>query len=190
MNAISPTRDLVAAWQSLFCGDMKLRAISFEITSTLVCMSVPLGKVYGDAIRHYGLPCPTDDVVKAAFKTAYGKQGKARPNFGAADGIHEREWWREMIRTTLGEAGCNDVLDNDDTFDLVFQRIYSSFASPDVWAPCPEGARAMRHAKEQQLVVGAVSNVYPRYVDQNLPLLGLHHDLDCATISYPSRRTL
>ena len=28
-----------------------------------------------------------------------------------------------------------------------------------------------------------MSNVYPRYVDQNLPLLGLHHNLDFATIS-------
>ena len=66
----------------------------------------------------------------------------------------------------------------------VFQRIYSAFASPDVWEPCPEGARAMRHAKDRGLIVGAVSNVYPRYVDTNLPLLGLHRDLDFAATSY------
>ena len=34
------------------------------------------------------------------------------------------------------------------------------------------------------LVVGVCSNVYPRYVDQNLPLLGLHRDLDFAATSY------
>ena len=62
----------------------------------------------------------------------------------------------------------------------VAERIYSAFGSPDVWAPCPEGQRAMQHAKKRGLVVGVVSNVYPRYVDANLPLLGLHRDLDFA----------
>ena len=38
----------------------------------------------------------------------------------------------------------------------------------------------MQHAKKRGLVVGVVSNVYPRYVDANLPLLGLHRDLDFA----------
>jgi len=160
-----------------------LRCLTFEITSTLVCMSVPLGRVYGDAVRHYQLPCPDDDTMKAAFKAAYGRTNAELPNFGAAALANEREWWREMIRSTLDEAGCAEALE-ERTFPLVFQRIYSSFASPDVWSPCPEGQRAMRHAKQRGLVVGVCSNVYPRYVDQNLPLLGLHHDLDFAAISY------
>ena len=29
-----------------------LRALTFEITGTLVCLSTPLGKVYGDALRY------------------------------------------------------------------------------------------------------------------------------------------
>jgi FMN phosphatase YigB (HAD superfamily) len=42
----------------------------------------------------------------------------------------------------------------------------------------------MRHAKEAGLVVGAVCNAYHRYVDNNLPLLGLHQDLDFSVLSY------
>jgi len=160
-----------------------IRAITFEITSTLVSMSVPLGQVYGDAVRYYQLPCPPDDTIKAAFKMAYKMMGTELPNFGAAQGMSERAWWARMIKQTLIEANCVEALE-DETFPLVFQRIYSAFGSPDVWAPCPEGARAMRHAKESGLVVGVVSNVYHRYVDQNLPLLGLHKDLDFAAISY------
>jgi len=159
-----------------------VRAVTFEITSTLVCMAVPLGKVYGDAVRHYNLPCPADDAMKVAFKAAYVKTGSEIPNFGAGR-MSERQWWQQMISSTLVEAGCTEAL-MDDTFPLVFQRIYSSFAAPDVWAPCPEGVLAMRHAKARGLIVGAVSNVYPRYVDQNLPLLGLHRDLDFAATSY------
>jgi len=161
---------------------LPIRAVTFEITSTLVCMSLPLGKVYGDAVRHYKLPCPDDGAMKAAFKTAYKKTGTELPNFGVAAGLNEREWWSRMIEQTLTEAGCTEALEPL-TYPLVFQRIYSSFANPEVWAPCPEGARAMHHAKERGLVTGVVSNVYPRYVDQNLPLLGLHHDLDFATTS-------
>ncbi|EOD27480.1 hypothetical protein EMIHUDRAFT_235679 [Emiliania huxleyi CCMP1516] len=141
-----------------------LRCLTFEITSTLVCR----------------------------VQVRLWQDNAELPNFGAASLANEREWWRAMIRSTLDQAGCTEALD-DETFPLVFQRIYSSFASPDVWAPCPEGASAMRHAKERGLVVstehsglvvGVCSNVYPRYVDQNLPLLGLHRDLDFAATSY------
>ena len=88
-----------------------LRALTLEITGTLVCMSVPLGRVYGDAIRHYGLTCPDDAGMKAAFKAAYAKTSKAQPNFGAPAGLSERQWWSGMIRNTLEEAGCHDALE-------------------------------------------------------------------------------
>ena len=161
-----------------------LRCLTLEVTGTLICMSVPLGKVYGDALRHYNLPgVPDDDAMKDAFKRAYGTTLKEYPNYGAAAGLSERTWWGKMIRATLGEAGCDAALE-DETFPLVFQRIYSSFGSSDVWAACPDGIKAMRHAKEKGLVVGACSNVYHRYVDSNMPLLGLHNDLDFATTSF------
>jgi FMN phosphatase YigB (HAD superfamily) len=191
---------------------LPLRAITFEITSTLVCMSVPLGRVYGDAVRHFKLPCPADDVqMKDAFKVAYGRTNAELPFFGAPAQLSERDWWRRMIRSTLAEAGCNEAVADEETFDLVFrgtpaleardvlrlptradvpracsvaERIYSAFGSPDVWSPCPEGQRAMQHAKKRGLVVGVASNVYPRYVDANLPLLGLHRDLDFAVTSH------
>lgn len=164
---------------------MLLRAVTFEITGVLVCMSVPLGKVYGDALRHYRLPCPEDDAMKSAFKRAYGSVGAELPNFGAAESppMPERVWWGKMIRATLSEAGCEEAL-QEEVFPLVFQRIYSAFGSADVWSPCPEGVAAMRHAKESGLVVGAVCNAYHRYVDNNLPLLGLHRDLDFAVVSH------
>lgn len=192
-------------------------------------MSLPLGRVYGDALRHYKLPAPDDAAMKNAFKRAYVATNAAIPNFGADAGMPERLWWKEMIGGTLKEAGCTAALE-DATFPLVYQRIYSAFgssgacgqrshspctcrpapvpvctcalsshggrvffASPcvcvcvccaGVWAACPEGIAAMRHAKEAGLVVGALSNVYPRYVDQNLPLLGLHTDLDFAATSH------
>ena len=85
---------------------MLLRAVTFEITGVLVCMSVPLGQVYGDALRHYRLPCPDDGAMKSAFKRAYGGMGSALPNFGAAESppMPERVWWDRMIRATLTEV--------------------------------------------------------------------------------------
>ena len=85
---------------------MLLRAVTFEITGVLVCMSVPLGQVYGDALRHYRLPCPDDGAMKSAFKRAYGGVGAELPNFGAAESppMPERIWWNTMIRATLTEV--------------------------------------------------------------------------------------
>ena len=85
---------------------MLLRAVTFEITGVLVCMSVPLGQVYGDALRHYRLPCPDDGAMKSAFKRAYGGVGAELPNFGAGESppMPERVWWNKMIRATLNEV--------------------------------------------------------------------------------------
>eukprot|EP00964_Phaeocystis_antarctica_P144377 scaffold110144_cov60-Phaeocystis_antarctica.AAC.3 len=68
-------------------------------------MSVPLGQVYGDALRHYRLPCPDDGAMKSAFKRAYGGVGAELPNFGAGESppMPERVWWNKMIRATLNE---------------------------------------------------------------------------------------
>lgn len=85
---------------------MLLRAVTFEITGVLVCMSVPLGQVYGDALRHYRLPCPDDGAMKSAFKRAYGGVGAELPNFGAGESppMPERVWWNKMIHATLTEV--------------------------------------------------------------------------------------
>jgi len=119
------TVELSSATQQVRVLAMLLvRAVTFEITGVLVCMSVPLGKVYGDALRHYRLPCPDDSAMKSAFKRAYGGVGTELPNFGAAESppMPERVWWDRMIRATLSEAGCEEAL-QEEVFPLVLRRV-------------------------------------------------------------------
>lgn len=166
---------------------MPIRCVTFEIANTLVRLASPQHALYRkpvcDALRHYRLPVPADDVMKKAFRTSFAIVSNELPHYGGPEGVDERIWWKDLVSQMLAEAGCEEALAAD-TFELVFQRAYSSFGARDSWAEAPEGAReAMAHCRANGLVVGAVCNTYHRYVDNKLPLLGLHHDLDFAVVS-------
>lgn len=164
---------------------MRVRCVTFDIAGTLARLASPQSKVYNkplnDALRHYNLAVPPADVMKAAFRAANARTNKDLPNFGAAAGLSEREWWQQLVRATLVEAGFNL---HPITFDLVFQRAYSSFGTAGTWAENSDALLAMSHAKTMGLVVGAVCNSYHRYVDNNLPALGLSEHLDFAVLSH------
>ena len=168
-------------------SSMPIRCVTFEIANTLVRLASPQHALYRkpvcDALRHFRLAVPPDDVMKNAFRVAFKRVSTELPHYGGPSEIDERVWWKELMLQMLEEAGCHEALSGGN-FHLVFQRAYSSFGSRDSWSEAPDGAReAMKHAKAHGLVVGAVCNTYHRYVDNKLPMLGLHADLDFAVVS-------
>ena len=164
----------------------QLRCVTFEIANTLVRLASPTHALYRkpivDALRHYRLPVPSDAVMRSAYRAASDHMSAEWPHYGGPGGIDERTWWKELVIHLLEHAGCEEAL-RGGTFHLVFQRAYSSFGSHCAWL-APDGAReALAHVKKRGLVVGTVCNTYHRYVDNNLPGLDLHHDLDFAVVS-------
>ena len=148
---------------------MVLRCVTFEVANTLVKLESPSYKVYRkpvvEALQHYRLPCPPDDVLRDAFARAAAQTSAALPHYGSGI-LEEREWWAVLIRSLLVEAGCTHATEDGEVCNLVFQRAYSSFGALDAWASAPAGAHAaMRHAKSSGCLVGAVCNTYFRYVD-------------------------
>ena len=164
-----------------------MKAVTFEIATTLVRLASPSSRLFSsplrDALKHYNLPCPTEPEMKAAFRRANSRVAGELRNYGAEIGLNEREWWQNLVHNTLEEAGCGSVTQSA-AFDLVFQRAYSSFGASGSWEAAPSAEHAMRHAKRRGLIVGGVDNLYSRYVDNNLPAVGLHEHLDFAVLSH------
>ncbi|CAD6247915.1 unnamed protein product [Miscanthus lutarioriparius] len=63
---------------------------------------------------------------------------------------------------------------DDETFERMFRRIYSTFGSAAPYVVFPDAQRFLRWLRKEGLVVGIVSNAEHRYRDVVLPALGLN----------------
>lgn len=88
-------------------------------------------------------------------------------------------------------VACQAGYDYDDeTFERIFRRIYSTFGSAAPYAVFPDAQRFLRWLRKEGLVVGIVSNAEHRYRDVVLPALGLNQvslspALPCRHPSFP-----
>ena len=65
---------------------------------------------------------------------------------------------------------------DDETSEMVFQRIYSTFGSINAYEVFPDALPFLKWARRNGLVCGVLSNADERYGDSILPMLGLTHD--------------
>lgn len=63
---------------------------------------------------------------------------------------------------------------DDETFEKVFRRIYSSFGSSAPYTIFPDSQPFLQWIRSRGLTVGIVSNAEHRYRDVVLPALGLN----------------
>lgn len=149
----------------------KLRCITVDVTGTLIAYKGDLGDYYCMAAKAVGLPCPDYKRMHEGFKTAYGNMAKQYPCFGHAAKMPNIEWWRACVKDSFIKAGYNY---DDETFEKVFRRIYSTFGSSAPYSVFGDSQPFLRWAREKGLIVGVVSNAEYRYQDVILPALGLN----------------
>ncbi|ONK65832.1 uncharacterized protein A4U43_C06F1430 [Asparagus officinalis] len=149
----------------------KLKCITVDVTGTLIAYKGELGDYYCMAAKSVGLPCPDYKRMHEAFKDAYTNMAKRYPCFGHAAKIPNIDWWRSCVKDSFIKAGYNY---DDETFEKVFRRIYSSFGSAAPYSVFPDSQPFLRWAREKGLIVGIVSNAEYRYQDVILPALGLN----------------
>lgn len=149
----------------------KLRCVTIDVTGTLIAYKGELGDYYCMAAKAVGLPCPDYKRMHEGFKTAYNDMANRYPCFGHAAKIPNIEWWRACVKDSFIKAGYNY---DDETFEKVFRRIYSTFGSSAPYSVFPDSQPFMRWARKQGLIVGVVSNAEYRYQEVILPALGLN----------------
>lgn len=149
----------------------KLRCITLDVTGTLIAYKGELGDYYCMAAKSVGLPCPDYKLVHEGFKLAYGDMAKKYPCFGCSAKMPNIVWWKTCVRDSFIKAGYNY---DEETFEKVFRRIYSTFGSSAPYTVFPDAQPFLRWLRNQGLKVGLVSNAEYRYKDVILPALGLN----------------
>ncbi|KAK8950829.1 hypothetical protein KSP39_PZI003135 [Platanthera zijinensis] len=149
----------------------KLRCITIDVTGTLIAYKGELGDYYCMAAKSVGLQCPDYGRMHEGFKAAYTNMVKMYPCFGHATKMPNIDWWRACVKDSFVKAGYDY---DEETFEKVFRRIYSTFGSSAPYSVFQDSQPFMRWARKNGLVVGLVSNAEYRYQDVILPALGLN----------------
>ncbi|RZC48232.1 hypothetical protein C5167_041183 [Papaver somniferum] len=149
----------------------RLRCITVDVTGTLIAYKGQLGDYYCMAAKSAGLPCPDYKRMHEGFKIAYTDMAKQYPCFGHAAKMPNIVWWKTCVRDSFVKAGYDY---DEETFEKVFRRIYSTFGSAAPYTIFPDSQPFLRWARKQGLIVGIVSNAEYRYQDVILPSLGLN----------------
>lgn len=151
-----------------------VRALSLDVTGTLITHGEPVMKTYADAAVWARLPnAPSEAELKVAFKAAYKEACLSSPCFGGQEGISGREWWQRVIRAVLRGCGRNYT---DAEFDRYFRRVYQHFGSARGYRVLADADALLSwvRAERPDLVLGVTSNTPTRHMDSVLPTLGLH----------------
>ncbi|KAH8048289.1 N-acylneuraminate-9-phosphatase [Aureococcus anophagefferens] len=122
-----------------------IRAVSFDVTGTLLFHKESIAKTYADAAVWARLDDPpTAEELKPAFKRAYKSACLERPCFGY-DAGGEKAWWA-----------------------------YAFYGSREGYEPLPDARPALDALRDRGLALGVTSNTPARTTDSVLPMLGLH----------------
>ena len=163
----------------------KIRAISLDVTGTLLATKEPVIKSYHDAAIWARLPNPpTQTELKQGFKVAFRERCIESPCFGGVEGISGREWWRETVSRVLYHAKP-DASYTEQEFDRYFRRVYQHFGSPAGYMVL-EDAQDMLSAlqnksstdddEKNNILLGITSNTPARHMESVLPMLDSFHD--------------
>ncbi|KAL7534222.1 hypothetical protein ACHAWF_007168 [Thalassiosira exigua] len=166
--------------------DKKIRALSLDVTGTLLATREPVAKSYRDAALWARLPDPpTREELEEGFKVAFRERCVESPCFGGVEGVAGREWWRTTVARVLRYAKPGVSYDGED-FDRYFRRVYQHFGSPAGYRVLDDAKRMLATLEESDadVVLGITSNTPARHMESVLPMLdGLHDRFSWFTCS-------
>ena len=102
----------------------RLKALTFDVTNTLLKARASIGHQYADAALAHGI---TADPVALdrAFDTTWEQKKREMPDYGKHHGVTSREWWRDLVKRTFINAGHIDT--SPETLSKVFDTLWDHF---------------------------------------------------------------
>ena len=86
----------------------KVRAVSFDVTGTILVHRYPIMDTYAASAIWARLPNPpTSAELKPAFKKAYFKHLTESPCFGAKEGLSSRQWYGIVFESPPYTSKCD-----------------------------------------------------------------------------------
>ena len=154
----------------------KVRAISFDVTGTIMVHAEPIMKTYADAAVWARLPNPPSEAeLKPAFKQAYKESLLASPCFGGREGLSSRQWWTRTVTRALELCETPRRYSRDE-FDRFFRRVYQHYGSLEGYAKLEDASAFLEWcaAERADLLLGITSNTPARTMETVLPMKGYH----------------
>lgn len=149
-----------------------VKAVSLDVTGTLLAHRHPIYVTYADAAKWARLKNPPSaDELKPAFKKAYFESLTKSPCFGHAEGLSSRQWWVRTVQLALSNCGRSYT---DAEFDRFFRRVYQHYGSLEGYVQLPDAAPFLTWAGKRGLMLGITTNTPSRTMDTVVPMLGLH----------------
>ena len=162
-------------------GRRRVRAITMDVTGTMVAFNGKIEDHYGAAAEWCGVKLSPSEVasIPTSFNRAYKETCTKHPCFGNQE-ISAKAWWRECVIRTLELSGASMTCDQG---ERVFQRVYSIFGSHATYSAFPDARPFLRWAHRRGIVCGVLSNADERYGDAILPMLDLSDSLSFMVFS-------
>ena len=127
------------------------RAIFFDAGGTLFRPFPSVGHHYSAVAARHGCHIGAEE-IEAAFRRVWSEHDKIGDLRSHSDEKIEKEFWRRIVTAIFKDfKGLK-------AFDPFFDELHDLFAEPGVWKLYPEVEEVLRSLKEQEFILGMVSN--------------------------------
>lgn len=132
------------------------RAVLFDAAGTLIAPSEPVGRTYARIAGRLGARVASGAVGDAFACALAAAPAMVFPLASDAEiEALERDWWRDVVRSTFRAAGvASSAMD----FDACFEELFETFARPSAWSERSGASRALVRLRERGYATGVVSN--------------------------------
>jgi REG-2-like HAD superfamily hydrolase len=159
----------------------RLKALTFDVTNTLIKARCSIGHQYADAASAHGIAA-NPAALERVFEPTMAQKKHEQPDYGMHDGVTSREWWADVVKRVFINAGHNDA--SPAALVKVSDTLWEHFQEEpeDAWEVMPNVHEGLEALRAQGLRLGIVSN-FDATLEATLRAHSLHAYFDFAVTS-------
>jgi putative hydrolase of the HAD superfamily len=135
----------------------RLKALTFDVTNTLIKARQSIGHQYADAARAHGIEANAA-ALERVFEPTMQQKKLEMPDYGKHHGVTSRQWWADLVKRVFINAGHVDV--SPMVLSKVCDTLWEHFQddATDAWEVLPNVIEGLEALRAQGLRLGVVSN--------------------------------
>jgi putative hydrolase of the HAD superfamily len=123
-----------------------------DVAGTLLELREPPARTYHAAARRHGIPAELARIEPALHAALRALTPPTGPDLAQVRAL-ERARWRAVVRAALGDTAADGPC---------FDDLFAHYATAQAWAPLPDAARALGHARARGVRLAIASNMDAR----------------------------
>jgi len=102
----------------------QLKALTFDVTNTLLKARGTIGHQYADAALAHGIKADPA-ALDSAFDAIWTEKKREMPDYGKHHGVTSREWWSDLVKRVFTYAGHIDA--SPEKLSKVFDTLWDHY---------------------------------------------------------------